>query len=51
MDFVDLVKDIGKTLLEPELITKSVYDDNVVLFYRYYEHIRRQEYVRCCSIR
>lgn len=35
----DLVKDIGKTLLDPELITKSVYDDNVVLFYRYYEHI------------
>ena len=35
----DMLDDLKGALEDPELIKRSVYNENVVLFYRYYEHI------------
>ncbi len=46
----DLLKDLKGAVEEPELIKKSIYNENVVLFYRYYGHIYEGKYM-CIVIR
>ena len=41
-DMSDVLKE---TLEEPELIKRSVYDENVILIYKYYEHIYNGKYM------
>ena len=36
---------LKETLEEPELIKRSVYDENVILIYKYYEHIYNGKYM------
>lgn len=41
----EMLKELEGTLQDPESIKKSVYNENVVLFYRYYEHIYEGKYM------
>lgn len=45
-----LLKELEHALKDPELIKRSVYDANVVLFYRYCEHIYEGKYM-CIVVR
>jgi len=46
----ELIKELEGALIEPELIKRSVYNDNVVLFYRHYKHIYEGKYM-CVIVR
>ena len=46
----ELLKELEGTLDNPELIRNSAYDENVVLFYRYYAHIYEGKYM-CVVVR
>ncbi|KAF5410155.1 MAG: hypothetical protein C5S43_05185 [Candidatus Methanocomedens sp.] len=41
----NLLKELSGTIEDPELIEKSVYDEEVVLLYRFYEHIHHGKYM------
>ncbi len=41
----ELLKELSGTLEDPELIKSSIYDDDVILFYRFYEHIYEGKYI------
>ncbi len=41
---------IKQVLVEPEVVKRSIYDQNVLLFYRYYEEIYAGKYV-CVVVR
>jgi len=45
-----VLKEMGETLEDPELIKTSVYDENVVLFYKHFKHIYNGKYV-CVVVR
>jgi hypothetical protein len=45
-----LITELEGDLIEPELIKRSVYNENVVLFYRHYKHIYEGKYM-CVVIR
>ncbi len=45
-----LLKEIEETLINPELIKKSVYNENMVLFYKHYKHIHEGKYM-CIVVR
>lgn len=45
-----ILKELEGTLMEPELIKRSIYSESVVLFYRYYEHIYEGKYM-CVVVR
>ncbi len=40
-----MLKELEGALENPELIKKSAYNENVVLFYRYYEHIYEGKHI------
>lgn len=40
-----MLKELEGVLENPELIKKSAYNENVVLFYRYYEHIYEGKHI------
>ncbi|VVB87323.1 Uncharacterised protein [uncultured archaeon] len=46
----DMLEDLKGVLEDPELIKKSVYNENVVLFYRYYGHIYQGKHM-CVVVR
>ncbi len=46
----DMLKDLKGTVGDPELIKRSVYNENVVLFYRYYGHIYEGKHM-CVVVR
>jgi hypothetical protein len=46
----ELIKELEGALLDPELIKRSVYNENVVLFYRHYKHIYEGKYM-CIVVR
>lgn len=46
----DMLKDLKGAMEDPELIKRSVYNKNVVLFYRYYGHIYEGKYM-CVVVR
>ena len=46
----ELIKELEGVLIEPELIKRSVYNENVVLFYRRYKHIYEGKYM-CVVVR
>ena len=46
----ELLKELEGALLDPELIKRSVYNENVVLFYRHYKHIYEGKYM-CVVVR
>ncbi len=46
----DLMKELERTLADPELIKRSVYNENVALFYRHYMHIYEGKYL-CVVVR
>ena len=46
----ELMKELEGALIDPELIKRSVYNKNVVLFYRHYKHIYRGKYM-CVVVR
>jgi hypothetical protein len=46
----ELRKELEGALANPELIKKSVYNENVVLFYRHYTHIYEGKYM-CVVVR
>jgi hypothetical protein len=46
----DMFKKMGEALEDPELIKTSVYDENVVLFYKYFKHIYNGKYM-CVVVR
>ncbi len=41
----DMLKDLKGAVEDPELIKRSIYNENVVLLYRYYEHIYEGKYM------
>jgi len=41
----ELLKEISGALEDPELIKSSIYDDDVLLFYKFYEHIYEGKYI------
>jgi hypothetical protein len=45
-----LIKELEGALKDPELIKRSVYNENVVLFYRHYKHIYKGKYM-CVVVR
>ncbi len=45
-----LIKELEGALIDPELIKRSVYNENVVLFYRHYKHIYEGKYM-CVVVR
>jgi len=46
----DMIEDLKGALEDPELIKRSVYNENVVLFYRYYAHIYEGKHM-CVVVR
>jgi hypothetical protein len=46
----DRLEDLKGALEDPELIKRSIYDENVALFYRYYEHIYEGKHM-CIVVR
>ena len=44
-ELIDKLDVLKKTLEEPELIKRSVYDEKVILIYKYYEHIYNGKYM------
>lgn len=46
----ELIKELEGALIEPELIKRSVYNKNVILFYRHYKHIYEGKYI-CVVVR
>ena len=46
----ELRRELEGALIEPELIKRSVYNENVVLFYRHYKHIYEGKYM-CVVVR
>lgn len=40
-----MLKKMGEALKDPELIKTSIYDENVVLFYKYFKHIYNGKYM------
>ena len=44
-ELANKLEEIKGTLEDPELIKRSVYDGDVVLFYRYYEHIYEGKHI------
>lgn len=44
-EMTDLVDAVKETLKYPELIKRSVYDENIILVYTYYEHIYNGKYI------
>lgn len=45
-----MLEDLKNALKDPDLIKRSAYDGNVVLFYRYYRHIYEGKYI-CVVVR
>ncbi len=41
----EMLKELEETLKNPELIKRSVYSENVLLFYKYYEHIHKGKHI------
>jgi len=46
----DMLEYLKGTLEDPELIKRSIYNENVMLFYRYYGHIYEGKYM-CIAVR
>jgi hypothetical protein len=46
----EFIKELEGVLIEPELIKRSVYNENVVLFYKHYKHIYLGKYM-CVIVR
>ena len=46
----EFLKELEGALIDPELIKRSVYNKNVVLFYRHYKHIYGGKYM-CVVVR
>lgn len=46
----DRLEDLKGALADPELIKRSVYNENVVLFYKYYRHIYEGKHM-CVVVR
>jgi len=46
----EFIKELEGALIDPELIKRRVYNENVVLFYRHYKHIYEGKYM-CVVVR
>jgi len=44
-ELIDMLDVLKETLEEPELIKQSVYDENVILIYKYHGHIYDGKYI------
>ena len=42
---IDKIDALKETLKDPELIKRSVYDEKIILIYKYYEHIYNGKYM------